>query len=80
MARQEWNIMKGTKEKIINNSLVTTRADKGRIVDVVKQEDYKTKILDFINSNDFVKINTDPTIQYHRTAKFLIAACVSERI
>jgi hypothetical protein len=67
--------MKGIKDKITNNNLVMVGADKGRTVVKVKQEEYKNKILDFINSNDFVEINTDPTKQYYRTTKNVINKC-----
>jgi hypothetical protein len=53
--------MKGIKDKMANNNLVITRADEGRTVVIIKEEDYESKISEFINNNDFTQTNIDPT-------------------
>jgi hypothetical protein len=40
-AKQEWKIIKGIKDKINNNNLITTRADKGCIIFVMYKHDYE---------------------------------------
>jgi hypothetical protein len=74
-AKLEWKIMKGIKDKITNNNLVIKRADKGRTVVIIEQEDYEYKILDFINNNDFIETNIDPTKQYHRNTRNVANKC-----
>jgi hypothetical protein len=74
-AKQEWKILKEIKQKITNNNLIITRADKGRTVVITEYDEYKAKILDFINDNNYTEINTDPTKSYHRTIKNTVNKC-----
>jgi hypothetical protein len=39
--QQEWNVLKGIKQKISNNNLVVTRADKGKTVVITEADEYK---------------------------------------
>jgi hypothetical protein len=59
-AKQEWKVTKGIKDKITNNNLVITRADKGRTLVKIEQN-YEPKTTDFINNNEFIETNIDPT-------------------
>jgi hypothetical protein len=40
-SKQEWKIIKGIKDKIHNNNLIITRADKGRTIVVMYKHDYE---------------------------------------
>jgi hypothetical protein len=72
---QEWKVMKGIKDKIANNNLVITRADKGRTLVITEQANYESKITEFINNNEFTETSTDPTKQYHRSTESTVNKC-----
>jgi hypothetical protein len=54
------------KKKIITNQLIITKADKGEMLKILTQEEYKQKTKAYIQSNQFITINNNPT---HTTKK-----------
>jgi hypothetical protein len=57
------------KNKISKNKLVITKADKGKTLVILTQEEYKHKVKSFIQDNHFIKINNDPTQKYQKGVK-----------
>jgi hypothetical protein len=49
------------KKKINQNELIVTKADKSNTLVILHKEDYKNKILEFVNQNDFMKLLHDIT-------------------
>jgi hypothetical protein len=57
------------KNKICKNKLIVTKADKGKTLVILTEEKYKHKIINFIQHNQFIMINKDPTQQYQKIIK-----------
>jgi hypothetical protein len=57
--------MNEIKDKINNNNLIATRADKGRTVVIMQKHDYELKISEFIDDH-LAETNIDPTKQYQK--------------
>jgi hypothetical protein len=48
----------------IQNKLIITKADKGKTLVILTEEEYKQEIIKFIQDNNFTLISKDPTQQY----------------
>jgi hypothetical protein len=57
------------KQKLNDNSFMISKADKGKTLVILPIERYKTKIHDFIQNNQFINVNTNPTDQYTKMIK-----------
>jgi hypothetical protein len=53
----EWNIINNIKRKMETNELTLTKADKGKTLIILTQEEYKQKTETFIQDNQFITIN-----------------------
>jgi hypothetical protein len=62
-------------KKIKNNKLTITKADKGKTLVILTEEEYKQKIIKFIQDNNFTLISKDPTQQYQTNIKQKIKLC-----
>lgn len=74
-AKQGLKIIKGLKDKINNNNLVITKAEKGYTVVIIHKNDYDSKIGEFMSNNEFTEKNIDPTKQYHKTIRNTVNKC-----
>jgi hypothetical protein len=61
--------MREIKEKITTNELIVTRADKGKTLVILTQEEYKQKVNTFIQDNQFTLISNNPTQHYQKIIK-----------
>jgi mRNA-degrading endonuclease RelE of RelBE toxin-antitoxin system len=61
--KREWKNMKGIKQKIMDNRLIITQADKGKTIVIIHEHEYNKLVHDFININNFSKEAHDPTKQ-----------------
>jgi hypothetical protein len=61
--------MKSRKDKIKKHNLIITRADMGRTLVIMGQQEYNEKIMDFINSNRLTVAKGDPTKTYQSNIK-----------
>jgi len=59
--------LKSIKQKIKDEDLIITKADKGNTVVVMGKSEYQEKTLQFLNNNDVTEIKKDPT-NIHQTA------------
>jgi hypothetical protein len=75
--RQEWKLITGIKNELTTNKLVITKADKGKTLVILTQEEYKRKINNFIQDNQYTPINNNPTQQYHKIIKHTLEQCSS---
>ena len=57
------------KNKIKENQLIVTKADKGKTLVILTLEEYKLKVNNFIHNNQFIKIDKNPTQQYQRAVE-----------
>lgn len=57
--------LKKIKEKIKDNNLIISKADKGNTVVIMNKTDYITKTEEFINNNNVTILNKDPTVKYN---------------
>jgi hypothetical protein len=58
------SVIKTIKEKIIENKLVITKADKGNCTILLHEKDYVDKVNDILNTGDFEILNKDPTPKF----------------
>jgi len=52
-----------------------TKADKGQTLIIITKDAYESKVHDFLQNNDFVKISKDPTALYTRETRKTINTC-----
>jgi hypothetical protein len=57
------------KNKINKNRLTTTNTDKRKTLVILTQEEYKHKIRNLMQENQFIMINKNLTQQYHKIIK-----------
>jgi hypothetical protein len=67
--KREWNIIKKIKQKLNDNSIMISKADKGKTIVILPVDTYKTEIHDFIQNNQFISLPINPTDQYQKTTK-----------
>ena len=75
--KREWKIALNIKRKMLDNKLVITKADKGKTLVIITEEEYQQKIMKFIHENNFTLINKDPTQQYQNNIKQTIKICTN---
>jgi hypothetical protein len=63
------------KNKVSTNKLTITKADKGKTVLILTQEEYHHKVNNFIQDNRFTVINNNPTQHYQKTIKQTLKQC-----
>lgn len=63
------SLIKIIKKKSAEHDIIFTRADKGKTVIAIKQEDYTSKTIDFLNSEIFQEIKRDPTDVFQKLSK-----------
>jgi hypothetical protein len=67
--KEEWKQIMNIINKILKNKLTITKADKGKTQVILREEEYKHKITNFIHDNHFIMINKHPTQQYQKIVK-----------
>jgi hypothetical protein len=67
--RRKWNVIKKIKQKLNDNSLMIAKADKGKSIVILPIDTYKAKIHYFIQNNQFINLQNNPTDQYQKTIK-----------
>jgi hypothetical protein len=65
----EWKTINNIKRNMIANQLIIAKADKGKTITILTQHEYKQKVKIFIQENNFVTINNNPTQQYQNKIK-----------
>jgi hypothetical protein len=65
LAKNEWNIL-NIKQKVENNNLIITQADKGKTIVIMQKQHYEQYILGFLNQTQFTPITHDPTKTFQR--------------
>jgi hypothetical protein len=65
----EWKIISSIKRKMIANQLTIAKADKGKTITILIQDEYKQRIKTFIQENNFGRISNNPTQQYEKEIK-----------
>lgn len=63
------------KEKRTATNLTLAKADKGRTIVIIDRNTYLQKVDEFIQENQFIKINIDPSEKYHEEVQHIIHAC-----
>ena len=58
-AKKEDKILKQRKGKLLKNTAFVTKADKGNSIVILYQDDYNTKVEDFISNNNFTIANNE---------------------
>jgi hypothetical protein len=75
MNKEEWNIIRNIKEKIEEHNLIITRADKGKTIVIMEQQEYIQHIQEFINENNYTLMQRNPMKQYQKTIMNTINKC-----
>ncbi|XP_036347364.1 uncharacterized protein LOC118756725, partial [Rhagoletis pomonella] len=66
---KESNIIKGLKQKLKNNNVITTKADKGNTTVLMNRDEYIQKTEQLIKETRCRKLAKDPTEEYQATIK-----------
>jgi predicted transcriptional regulator len=64
--KMEWKLIRNIRNKLAENELIITKADKGKTIVMLTMEDYTQKVNNFIEVNQIVLINNDPTKNYQK--------------
>jgi hypothetical protein len=75
--RAEWKLITNIKKKMTTNKLIITKADKGKTLIILTQEEYKQKTKTYIENNQFITINNNPTKCYQKEVKQALKQCVN---
>jgi hypothetical protein len=73
--KMEWKVIRNIRNKLAENELIITKADKRKTIVIRTMEDYTHKVNNFIQENQFVLINNDPTKNYQKTIKHIMTQC-----
>lgn len=61
---REYRIYKTLTQKITDNNLIVSKADKGNTVVIMERNNYVQKVEEIIQSDDFVLLQSDPTKRF----------------
>jgi hypothetical protein len=67
--KEEWKQIMNIKNKISKNKLAITKADKGKTLVILTQDEYKHEVKSFIKDIHFIKINNDPNQEHQKIVK-----------
>lgn len=70
--RSDTLLLRSIQQKIHDNDLVVSRADKGNCIVILNRNDYKQKVLDIVQSNEFSILRKDPTPNFHKELKNVV--------
>jgi hypothetical protein len=48
---QEWKLVTKIEERVHHNNLIVTRSDKGHTLVILGEQEYDSKIMDFVSSS-----------------------------
>jgi hypothetical protein len=74
-SKREWKLIMNVKRKMCTNKLTITDADKGKTLVIITEEEYKQKIIEFTQENNFTLTNKGQTQQYQINVKQTIKLC-----
>jgi hypothetical protein len=74
-ANTEKKLIQNLQDKLEQNNLILTKADKGNTVIVVQKDVYHNKINDFISQHKFTKVRNNYTNIQQKAIKIVINAC-----
>jgi hypothetical protein len=75
MNTKKWELIANIKNKVSTNKLTITKADKGKTILILTQEEYENKVKKFVQDNNFTLIITTPTQHYQKTTKQTLKQC-----
>ena len=67
--------MKQIENKLSENKVMTSKADKGNSIVILYQDEYNQKVEEFISNNNFTAANTDITENLQREIRNTINDC-----
>jgi hypothetical protein len=74
-AQKEKRTLNEIKEKLNNNNAIITKADKGQSIIIIDKAAYESKILNFLNNNNFRTRYRDPTKKFQKEIRTIINSC-----
>jgi hypothetical protein len=74
-AIREFHTLKQIKNKLERNEAMVSKADKGNSIVILYQNDYHSKVKDFINSSNFTILKKNPTKSFQSKIKSTIKNC-----
>jgi hypothetical protein len=63
------------KQKIVEEDLIISKADKGNSVVILNKTDYFRKCYDVLDDSTFATISKDPTARFQKSVKSALASC-----
>jgi UDP-glucose 4-epimerase len=67
--------MKEIKQKIMDNKLIVTQADKEKTIVIIQEQEYNNIVHDFINTKQLTKLTHDPVKYHQNNTKEVIKQC-----
>jgi hypothetical protein len=71
----ENKIIKTIKQKLINNEAVITKADKGKTVVIINNQELIDKVNTYVTENGLQKLPKDPTMKFQEQVKATLKTC-----
>jgi hypothetical protein len=71
----EQKLIINVKYKIKQHQLIVTKADKGKTLVIINQEDYDRNVNEFISNNNFTKLTCDITNKLQRSIRNKLNKC-----
>lgn len=73
----DYRHIRNIKDKMNDNNVIITKADKGNTLVLLPQQEYINKIHEFIDSNNIETLADDPTKRYVRILNETINKCTN---
>jgi hypothetical protein len=73
--RNEYKIINQIKRKLSDTKAIITKTDKGNSTIIIYENDYNSKIQDFIANNNFTQLTHDVTNKLQRNIRTAINEC-----
>src|SRR5436190_23022811 len=69
------NIIQNIHQKLSNNNLILSKADKGNSIVILDKSNYLVKVNDFINNGNISELKSDPTPSFQLKLRLLLKNC-----
>ena len=66
MAKRQTYILKNINSKLEKENAMVAKADKGKTCVIIYTDEYNKKVHNFLNENNFQKLQKDPTDKYQK--------------
>lgn len=72
---RDTHVLKQIKNKVKDNNLIISKADKGNTVAILDKVDYIGKVDTFLQDTNLLKLNSNPTDKFQKDLKNVLKTC-----